>query len=276
MEVMNDSFVFHTEWIADLPESYRDKFSIIAIKYGCFGVEPVISEDSLEFSIWVKIKRRIDADKVLYNKTCEKRAEAGRRGGFAKGRNNEAKIANAKTEIAKIANANFAKNEIAKIADTDNEFDNEFENDTHTDYEGQSPGDDGVCAREKLFLELWDKNPDVFGIRTGGLLRPKDFHAYFDNPAVTDEYIKNGMKNCVDSVRNGTTERRYIPSLPERFILGGSLSRFQTSVAAAKGKSPGRITSDTEKEVLRQYQPVSTYHEPEKKEAANGIPDELY
>lgn len=263
-EPVNESFVFHAEWINDLPQRFREKFSMLAINYAIYGIEPEIDEDSLEFSEWIKIKRRIDSDKNAYKEVCEKRAEAGRRGGFAKGKNNgsenknaensnaknneneNSKNSNAKKEIAKIANANFAKNKIAKIAEYDSEYDSEYESDTefdsdsHTDSEFVSHGDEkSVCEsqeigidkairdKESVFLELWDASPQIFGIRTTGILRPKQYHEYFKSDFVTESYIRQGMRNFVNAVKDGSLEACYIPKTFENFILNNTLARYQ-------------------------------------------------
>lgn len=295
--VINESFIFHAEWIDDLPQRFKERFSMLAINYAIYGTEPTIDEDSLEFSEWKKIKRRIDADKIAYKETCEKRAESGRRGGIAKGKNSNAnseenkqaensnaknvenensKNSNANSEIAKIANANFAKNEIAKIADNEFDSDSEFDSDndseihTHTEFEGQAQKNECMS----VFLDLWDKNPEIFGIRTQGVLRPKDFESYFSNPFITKEYVTRGMNNFINSVKKGITEKRYIPSTPEKFILGGSLSRFQNPLTDST-----KIASDKDID-LDLYKPVSTFkgvgvknfiHAKPKEEVPNGI-----
>lgn len=68
-----ESFVFHREFIEDLPEAYQQKFIAYAIQYGIYGIEPGIAESSLEYTVWLKTKRRIDEDYARYQKTCESR-----------------------------------------------------------------------------------------------------------------------------------------------------------------------------------------------------------
>lgn len=68
-----ESFVFHREFIEDLPEAYQQKFVSYAIQYGIYGIEPEIAESSLEYTVWLKTKRRIDEDYARYQKTCESR-----------------------------------------------------------------------------------------------------------------------------------------------------------------------------------------------------------
>lgn len=68
-----ESFVFHREFIEDLPEAYQQKFIAYTIQYGIYGIEPDIDESSLEYTVWLKTKRRIDEDYARYQKTCESR-----------------------------------------------------------------------------------------------------------------------------------------------------------------------------------------------------------
>ena len=68
-----ESFVFHREFIEDLPEAYQQKFVSYAIQYGIYGIEPDIDEKSLEYTVWLKTKRRIDEDCERYQKACESR-----------------------------------------------------------------------------------------------------------------------------------------------------------------------------------------------------------
>lgn len=68
-----ESFVFHAEFIADLPSEYRAKFAMYAVNYGIDGIEPEIS-DVLENALWVRIKRRIDDDSARYRRKAGKKA----------------------------------------------------------------------------------------------------------------------------------------------------------------------------------------------------------
>lgn len=61
---MNESFVFHADFIADLPSEYKARFIIYTFNYGIYGIIPQL--DGLEQSIWIKIQKRIDTDKINY------------------------------------------------------------------------------------------------------------------------------------------------------------------------------------------------------------------
>ena len=76
---MRESFVFHSEYIADLPEEYKAVFAMYTINYALSGEIPPIEEGSLEYSLWVKIARRIDQEAEKYEAIKAKRAAAGRK-----------------------------------------------------------------------------------------------------------------------------------------------------------------------------------------------------
>lgn len=61
---MADSFVVHAEYIEDLPEEYKRDFLFHTYNYGIFGIIPELT--GLEKSLWVKIQRRIDTDRLNY------------------------------------------------------------------------------------------------------------------------------------------------------------------------------------------------------------------
>ena len=76
---MRESFVFHSEYIADLPEEYKATFAMYTINYGLNNEEPAIAEGTLEQALWIKIARRIDQEREKYESIKIKRAEAGKK-----------------------------------------------------------------------------------------------------------------------------------------------------------------------------------------------------
>lgn len=76
---MRESFVFHSEYIADLPEEYKAVFAMYTINYALSGEIPPIEEGSLEWALWVKIARRIDQEAEKYEAIKAKRAAAGKK-----------------------------------------------------------------------------------------------------------------------------------------------------------------------------------------------------
>ncbi|MCM1220493.1 MAG: DUF6291 domain-containing protein [Lachnospiraceae bacterium] len=76
---MRESFVFHAEYIDDLPDDYKDVFAMSAINYALYGKEPDFDKDTLTYSLWLKVVRRIDAEGEKYQKTCERRRAAAQK-----------------------------------------------------------------------------------------------------------------------------------------------------------------------------------------------------
>ena len=76
---MRESFVFHEDFICDLPESYKLDFMRYTIEYGLYGTVPPLDEGTLEYSLWKKIARRIDSDFGKYKEISDKRKEAAQK-----------------------------------------------------------------------------------------------------------------------------------------------------------------------------------------------------
>lgn len=128
-----ESFIFHKIWWENtrhLPTEARCEIYDTLFRYVFEGVEPTfdpLSAVSMAFSF---IKKHIDDDNAKYIQTCEKRAAAGRRGGLAKQANAREQAKNdneTQQNLANLANATFAKQSLANLADNDNEY--EYDND---------------------------------------------------------------------------------------------------------------------------------------------------
>ncbi len=74
---MRESFVIHTEYIEDLPEENKAEFLIYIYNYGAKGTEPELT--GFAKTVWLKIKRRIDADIEQYESTINARSAAGKK-----------------------------------------------------------------------------------------------------------------------------------------------------------------------------------------------------
>src|SRR5574344_1452932 len=102
---MRESFVFHEDYICDLPADYKADFIRYTVEYGLYGQKPDIADGTLEMALWAKIARRIDAESEKYKAISEKRRQAAQR-----------RYAKAETATAKNANADFAEEPKAKPA----------------------------------------------------------------------------------------------------------------------------------------------------------------
>ena len=76
---MRESFVFHSEYIADLPDEFKATFAMYTINYALNNELPAIAENTLEWALWIKIAKRIDQEREKYESIKAKRAEAGKK-----------------------------------------------------------------------------------------------------------------------------------------------------------------------------------------------------
>lgn len=122
---MRESFVIHTEYIEDLPEENKAEFLMYIYNYGAKGIEPEL--EGFANTVWLKIKRRIDADTEQYKNTISARSAAGKK---HKG--------NQYTKELEQNGTNGTQSQRVEQNGTNGtvsvfESDNEFENDTDTD-----------------------------------------------------------------------------------------------------------------------------------------------
>jgi len=105
---MRESFIFHEDYICDLPEDYKADFIRYTVEYGLYGIKPKIADGTLEMALWVKIARRIDAEAEKYKAISEKRKDAANK-----------RHAKATPTIANYANADLAEEPKAKPANAE-------------------------------------------------------------------------------------------------------------------------------------------------------------
>lgn len=110
---MRESFVFHKDYIEDLPDQYKTEFIQATINYGLYGENPPFKDGTLEMALWAKIARRIDAETEKYKAISNKRREAANKR-YAKETPPAAK--NTNTDFAEEPKAKPAKAEAAKHA----------------------------------------------------------------------------------------------------------------------------------------------------------------
>lgn len=104
---MRESFVFHLDYIDDLPPQYKAEFMQYTVDYGLYGKTPPLSDDTLESALWAKIKRRIDTEAGKYEAISKKRREAAQK-------RYQKYSTQADTPTAKNANAEIAEEPEAK------------------------------------------------------------------------------------------------------------------------------------------------------------------
>lgn len=107
---MRESFVFHEDYIEDLPDQYKTEFIQATINYGLYGENPPFKDGTLEMALWAKIARRIDAETEKYKAISAKRKEAAQK-------RYAAKIGESvKTEPPEAKSARFEKPTLEEIA----------------------------------------------------------------------------------------------------------------------------------------------------------------
>ena len=102
------------------------------------------------------IASQLDRDRKKWERTCKKRAEAGRRGGLAK-------ASKAKQNLANLAKAGKAKQSLANLAEYEYESENEYEDDYEyvDESESESTGrDDSTDSIREEFKKAFGRDPD--------------------------------------------------------------------------------------------------------------------
>ena len=100
-----------------------------------------------------------------------------------------------------------------------------------------------------MYLKMWRETKDengccIFPV-SATIEKPKEWARFWQETDITEEQIERAFRNFKDGIISGAIERRYIPSKPDRWLLGGGITRYLTSV---KGKKA--LTTDDD---LSQY-----------------------
>lgn len=152
-----DSFVLYNSYydlIEDLNMEQRGAL-LTAILEHSLGIEQTDLDPITKLAYRV-IASQLDRDRKKWERTCKKRAEAGRRGGLAK-------ASKAKQDLANVAKASKAKQSLANLAEYESE--NDYEDDYENVYENESgyvpPETDGfVNSIKERFIESFGREPD--------------------------------------------------------------------------------------------------------------------
>lgn len=164
-----DSFVLYNSYydlIEDLDMEQRGTL-LTAILEHSLGIEQTDLDPITKLAYRV-IASQLDRDRKKWERTCKKRAEAGRRGGLAK-------ASKAKQDLANVAKASKAKQSLANLAEYEYESESESENDYEYDYEydyeseSESAGrNDSTDSIKEKFRKAFGREPDrpfLSGIR---------------------------------------------------------------------------------------------------------------
>ena len=111
---MKNSFVLYTSYQTQMELLSMEQRGLLLTAIMAYSSGDELPEmDGMTAMAFSFIKADLDRAAEKYEKTCEARREAGRKGGNQK--------ANAKQTVAKQANAIFAKQKVANVADNDDE-----------------------------------------------------------------------------------------------------------------------------------------------------------
>ena len=152
-----DSFVLYNSYydlLEDLDMEQRGTL-LTAILEHSLGIEQTELDPITKLAYRV-IASQLDRDRKKWERTCKKRAEAGRRGGLAK-------AGKAKQSLANLAKAGKAKQSLANLAEY--EYESESENEYEDDYEyvdeSESTGrDDSTDSIGEEFRKAFGRDPD--------------------------------------------------------------------------------------------------------------------
>ena len=135
MELKNEtreSFIFHAEYIEDLPEENKAEFLMYVYNYAIKGIEPELS--SFAKTAWIKIKRRIDQERELYEKKCSNLKQRQKKTPDTENNAPETEEAPSDTEKG-LSETEKAKSD----GEFESEFDNEFVNELETENKPAAP-----------------------------------------------------------------------------------------------------------------------------------------
>lgn len=154
-----DSFVLYNSYydlIEDLDMEQRGAL-LTAILEHSLGIEQTELDPITKLAYRV-IASQLDRDRKKWERTCKKRAEAGRRGGLAK-------ASKAKQDLANVAKASKAKQSLANLAEYEYESGSENESEDDYDYvyesESESAGrNDSMDSIRERFKKSFGREPD--------------------------------------------------------------------------------------------------------------------
>lgn len=139
MELKNEtreSFIFHAEYIEDLPEENKAEFLMYVYNYAIKGIEPELS--SFAKTAWIKIKRRIDQERELYEKKCSNLKQRQKKTPDTE--NNASETENDLSETDnEVSDTEKGSSETEKAkSDGEYEFESEFEHESERETESDT------------------------------------------------------------------------------------------------------------------------------------------
>ena len=196
-----NSFILHNDSLDVLDELTDEQAGMLFKAMRAYHCDEHIELDSLTKIVFSPFKNQFNRDKIKYEKTCERRAVAGSKGGKQK-----------------VANASKPKQKVANLAENDNvsKSDNDNDNVSKSDSEIK---DLPAIAEESVF-QLPTNKTDVFYLVT-----IKEINKYKETYQAVD--IEQQYKAIISWLSTNPKNRKTKSGMP-RFI-NSWLSRAQNS-----------------------------------------------
>lgn len=153
-----DSFVLYNSYydlIEDLDMEQRGTL-LTAILEHSLGIEQTDLDPITKLAYRV-IASQLDRDRKKWERTCKKRAEAGRKGGIASGQ------ARSKTKQKEANEAKASKTKQSQANEAEYEYESESENDYEYDYESDYESESESAGRNDSTDSIREKFRKAFG-----------------------------------------------------------------------------------------------------------------
>lgn len=160
---MKESFIMYLDYeehLALLSDEERGRLLSALFEYARTGIPPEL--DGMARMAFSFIKAQMDRDAEKWQKTCEARMEAGKKGGCsksAKRKQGTLKSGSAKQKVANVANATFARADEANASKTKQSVANVADNDNENVNENVNVNDIPPISPEGLFDRFWSAYP---------------------------------------------------------------------------------------------------------------------
>jgi len=168
----------------------------------------------------------ITTDRIteLFSQTMEKREESRNRKRDKKGKDDFPDGKSDFPDGIQVENEDLpAENDTDKTIQDNTKQDKIKQNNTKA--ESDNP--------QSLFLYYWQHNPDIFDFQAR-IEKWKDWEKFWKESHFTCSQVKTAMDNFILDVREGIIERKYIPLLPDRFVLNSWLTKCQERLKPQK------------------------------------------
>jgi len=117
------------------------------------------------------------------------------------------------------------------LSEDDDPLSNDSDSDLDSDISKKERyiGDSGKNPKD-LFLHYWQHNANIFNALSG-IESPKEWDYFWDNSRITCEQVETAMENFIADFQDGYIEPRFVPAMPDRFVLKGWLTKCQFRLA---------------------------------------------